>query len=89
MHMLIDVRTKEEYDAQHIEGAINLPVQDIQSQSEKVKEFMQNTSKDTLLQVHCASGGRSMIACMLLQQLGFMNVVNIGGFQEACGCVQK
>lgn len=87
--MLIDVRTKEEYDAQHVEGALNLPVQDIQTQSEAVKEFIQKTPKDTLLQVHCASGGRSMIACMFFTQLGFTQVVNVGGFQEACECVQK
>lgn len=87
--MLIDVRTREEYDSQHVDGALNLPVQDIQSQTDTVKEFVKKTSKDMLLQVHCASGGRSMIACMLFRQLGFTNVVNVGGFQEACACVQQ
>lgn len=87
--MLIDVRTKEEYDEKHVDGAVNLPVQDIQNQSQVYIDFVQNTPKDTVLHVHCASGGRSMIACVFLKQLGYLNVINIGGYAEACECAKQ
>ncbi len=87
--MLIDVRTEEEFNDASVEGAINLPLQDIQSQSKKIVEFLTHTPKDTVLQVHCASGGRSAIACILLKQFGFTNVENIGGFEDACACYEE
>lgn len=45
--------------------------------------------KNTPIKVHCASGGRSAVACQLLKQQGFTNVENLGGYTDACKCVEK
>ena len=50
---LIDVRTADEYNTSHIDGAINLSLQDMQSGT------MPNISKDKTIYVYCHSGNRS------------------------------
>ena len=72
--LLIDVRGAGEYETKHKEGAINIPVQDLDNSS-----FVQELNKDTQIQVYCHSGGRAEMAKMILEFRGFTNVENIGG----------
>ena len=39
--------------------------------------------KDEELIIHCKAGSRSMQACMMLEQFGFKNVVNLTGGMNA------
>lgn len=78
--MIIDVRTPEEYAEGHIEGAVNIPVGDMQEGNVGVLAGM---PKDTPLQLYCRSGARSGYACSLLQSAGFSEVINLGSMQEA------
>ncbi|HMT19370.1 MAG TPA: rhodanese-like domain-containing protein [Candidatus Saccharibacteria bacterium] len=69
---LIDVRTPEEYAAGHIEGAINLPLADIQSGA------IPEVAKNTKLYVYCRSGNRSAQASKMLKDAGFSAIEDLG-----------
>lgn len=77
-NVLLDVRTKKEFDAGHIPGAINI---DLNSPdfAEKVAKL---DKKKTYL-VHCAVGGRSNTACTKLAPLGFDHLNNLEGGYKA------
>lgn len=77
--IVIDVRRTGEYLAEHLEGAINLPLDYI---NENLSEF----PKDKPFFIHCAGGYRSMVAASILKARGFDNFIDIqGGF----GAIQK
>lgn len=69
---LIDVRTPEEFSSGHIDGAINLSLQDIQSGK------MPNVAKDKLIYVYCHSGNRSSQATVILKNAGYQNINDLG-----------
>ncbi len=71
--ILVDVRTKEEYDDAHIEGAKLLPLDQIMSLIEK-----EIPDKDTGIIVYCRSGRRSNIAANALKELGYTNLYDMG-----------
>ena len=75
--VVLDVRTREEFEAGHVPGAVNLDVNtpDFQKQVAKLDK-----SKTYL--VHCAAGGRSVKACKILSPLEFGKLYNLeGGFK--------
>ena len=76
--MVLDVRTPEEYQAEHIPGALNLPVDQIETRIQQIA-----TDKTTPLYVHCQGGGRSARAKVTLEKLGYTNVRDLGSFQNA------
>ena len=63
--LLIDVRTPQEYDSKHIEKAINIPVDEVET---RLKEL--GDPKGTII-VYCRSGQRSAKARLLLLKHGF------------------
>ena len=73
-HAIIDVRTKGEFNASHINGAMNLNVQNL-SFRKQVKAL----DPDKTYLVYCRSGKRSMIACKMMQSNGVKNVHNLSG----------
>lgn len=77
--VLLDVRTKEEYNDGHIEGSINIPLQNIYSVQTAI------TDLDKPVFVHCLSGGRSAQATSILKAMGYKNVENIGGISSFRG----
>ena len=70
---LLDVRSEMEFEENHITGAINIPLDLIES---KIKEI---ASMQKPIVVYCLSGGRSGIATGILQQNGLEDVYNGGG----------
>jgi len=73
---LLDVRKESEFDAQHIKGAQNFPL-------DFINKHMSELDRDTKYYLHCAGGYRSMITASILKSRGFEQVVNIqGGFKE-------
>ncbi len=73
---LFDVRKKSEYESQHIKGAHNVPLNEINMH---LAEF----PKDKTFALHCEGGYRSMIAASILKQRGFENFVDVeGGFED-------
>lgn len=73
----IDVRSAEEYQAGHLEGALNVPHTDIATQIAKI-----SPNKDEPINVYCRSGRRSELALNELKKLGYTNVTNQGGYAD-------
>lgn len=74
-HLLVDVRTAEEYNSGHIPGAINLALQDL-------PQKMDTLPKDQPIVVYCRSGARSNSAAQMLNEAGFDNIYDLGGIQR-------
>lgn len=72
-YIIIDVRTKEEYDEQHIKGAINIPYNEINENSD--------IPKDKVVFVYCKSGARSSVAYNTLKSLNY-KVYDLGAFNS-------
>ena len=79
--VLLDVRTPQEYQAGHIPGSKNIPLQEIGCAGAAVGE------KDTPLFVYCHSGARSRQAVDVLQRMGYLHTKNIGGIAAYTGKV--
>ncbi|MFO8155057.1 MAG: rhodanese-like domain-containing protein [Pseudomonadota bacterium] len=73
---LVDVRGPDEFARGSIEGAVNIPVQILPQQVDQL-------DREKPVVLFCATGARSMQAQMLLGQLGFENVHNLGSVQKA------
>lgn len=74
--LIIDVRRKSEFDSEHVIGAKNIPLNEINGH---LAEF----PKDRPFILHCAGGYRSMIAASILKQRGYDNFSDVsGGFTE-------
>lgn len=74
--VLVDVRTPEEYDAGHLEGArnMNLFMEDFVSAAKTLP-------KGKTLYVYCQKGGRSARAAQVLDSLGYDVVDLLGGYE--------
>jgi len=73
--MIVDVRSKGEYQGGHIKGSVNIPLQTLQDNLSKLK-------KDKTIITCCASGMRSATAKNILQSYGFEHVHNGGGWMS-------
>jgi phage shock protein E len=78
MPVIIDVRTNSEYAMGHLEGAINIPYDEI---GRKIGSFVQDKSQK--IYVYCRTGRRSKIAKESLEKLGYNNVVDLGTLKDA------
>ena len=74
--LIVDVRSKSEYDGGHIKDSINIPVDQLQKNLSKLKD------KDKTIITCCASGMRSASAKSILQNNGYKNVHNGGGWSS-------
>ncbi len=70
---IVDVREKDEYESGHLENAINIPL--------SVLEAI-DLDKDARIIVYCQSGGRSSNARSILENLGYTDVVDMGGIND-------
>lgn len=68
----IDVRTRAEFNQEHIRQFKNMPLQTLQNNLSKL-------DKDKPVYVICKSGGRSSSACKILNQAGFEQIHNVRG----------
>jgi phage shock protein E len=73
--VLLDVRTPEEYNEAHFEGAMLLPLQDIESGEQL------SVDKTKTIYLYCRSGNRSAQATRLLQAQDY-EVVDLGGIDD-------
>lgn len=76
--VLLDVRTEEEYQAGHIQGAQWFP-------RGKLEYYIQERIEgpDSKIVLYCRTGGRSALATLTLKDMGYTNVVDLdGGFKK-------
>jgi len=76
--VLLDVRTQEEYDTKHIEGALLLDVAFINE--ETMAKIVDD--KDTEIIVYCQSGTRSSEAKRVLKEIGYKKVYDLGSIDN-------
>ena len=69
---LIDVRSSREFEEGHLNGAINIPVYNIEKEIQK-----QVTNKQSMIILYCSTGHRSIEAKEILDRLGYVNVYNL------------
>ena len=71
---LIDVRSNQEYEEGHLDGAINISIYNIEKQ---IGNYVKN--KTDIIILYCSSGGRSREAKRILENLGYEEVYNLKG----------
>ena len=76
-YLILDVRTTQEYNEKHIPGAIN-----IANESIGTEDIPELPDQDQLILVYCRSGNRSKQASEKLVNLGYTNIVEIGGINS-------
>ena len=75
--LLFDVRTPAEFEQGHVQGAVNLPLDQF---TQHYAALMPN--RDHQIIVYCRSGARSGMAAQFLQQQQFTQVINGGSVHE-------
>jgi glyoxylase-like metal-dependent hydrolase (beta-lactamase superfamily II)/rhodanese-related sulfurtransferase len=72
---VIDVRKPGEFAGEHVEGAVNMPL-------DNINDYLAEIPKEGEVYVHCAGGYRSMIATSILRARGWNNLIDVsGGFK--------
>mgnify|MGYP000070412171 CR=1 FL=1 len=73
---VLDVRKASEFNAEHLVGAKNFPL-------DFINQNMDQVQRDNIYYLHCVSGYRSLVAASILKARGFEGVVNVtGGYKE-------
>ena len=76
--VLLDVRTPEEHKSGYLEGAVLLPLAELESKiSSKVAD------KNTPVYIYCRSGRRAGTAVEKLKAMGYTDLHNLGGLKDA------
>ena len=73
-NLFIDVRSEDEYQSGHIDGAINIPL-------DELRNHLNEIDKNKMLCINCQSALRSYIACRILSQYGFKCKHLSGGYR--------
>ena len=75
--IIVDVRTKEEYDGGHIPNSLLIPYDEIEAKAATLLP-----DKNASIIVYCRSGRRSEIAAKSLMKLGYTNVADMGAISD-------
>jgi hydroxyacylglutathione hydrolase len=72
---VFDVRKPGEFEAEHVEGAVNTPL-------DFLNDHLASIPKESTIYLHCAGGYRSMVAASILKARGWNNIIDVdGGFK--------
>jgi len=78
--VLVDVRENDEWFEGHIEGAVHIPLWDLEKEIDAAVP-----TYETKVIVHCAGGSRGEKAGNILSSMGYTNVFNLdGGYRGYC-----
>jgi rhodanese-related sulfurtransferase len=84
--IVVDARKPSEYEAEHVENAINIPL-------DTINENFQSIPKGDDFFLHCAGGYRSVIMASILKSRGIHNLINLEkvlkGIQQTSVCCSK
>ena len=83
--IIVDVRHDDEYKAGHIPGAVLLTMETITA--ETAAKVLPD--KNQMILIYCRSGRRSKMAAQNLLDLGYTNLIEIGGILDYKGKVEK
>ncbi len=79
---VIDIRTPLEYDMAHIEGSINIELNSLRNNLDKI-------DKNEPVYVYCQAGLRANVAISILKEYGCSNVYNLSGGFKTYQAVKK
>ncbi|MFL2730475.1 MAG: rhodanese-like domain-containing protein [Gammaproteobacteria bacterium] len=82
--LVIDVRSLEEVKTGIIQDAIHIEWTQIDKEINDI-----DVTKDQPIYLYCRSGSRSGKATVILEKIGFTNVINAGGIKEAAKKLDK
>lgn len=83
-YIILDVRRADEFAQGHIPGAVNIANEDIiDTEPEELQD------KNQTIYVYCRSGNRSKQAAEKLADMGYTNIIEIGGIKDWTGEVEK
>lgn len=68
--IIVDARKPGEFNAEHVENAVNIPL-------DFVNEQLAEVPKDENFYLHCAGGYRSVIMASILKARGYHNMINV------------
>lgn len=74
--IILDVRTTEEYNSGNINGSINIPLNNLNTNLNSLP------NKNQPIIIYCAAGARAEQAKQLLTKKGYKNLINAGGYAE-------
>ncbi len=80
-HLIVDVRTHEEYREGHIPGSVNIPLDALDTLRGQV-------GTEGPIYVYCLSGARSSRAAVRLRRMGYQ-VVDMGGISGYHGRIER
>ena len=83
--IIVDVRRDDEFATGHLPGAINFARENINE--ETAPAILPD--KNQMIFVHCRSGGRSKMAAKTLIELGYTNIIDMGGIMNYTGELEK
>ena len=72
---VIDLRNKEEFEEVHVEGARNIPY-------ENLKMYQKYLPKDKIYVLYCDRGSSSLMAAKEMSKEGYQKVTVVGGIQS-------
>ena len=75
--LLVDVRSQQEFDQGHLEGAVLIPHDEIASRASEL-----GADKSRPIVLYCRTGNRSGQAKRALEELGYTHVMNAGGYES-------
>jgi len=82
--LIVDVRSLEEVKTGIIQDAIHIEWMQIDKEINNI-----DITKDRPIYLYCRSGNRSGKAAVILEKIGFTNVINAGGIDEAAKKLEK
>lgn len=77
-NLILDVRSQEEFKEGHLPGAINIPFDRLDSRLAEIDSYK---NKEVVL--YCGSGGRVIIAALILRSAGFNKLLHLEGDMDA------
>jgi phage shock protein E len=84
MPIVIDVRTVQEWDKGHLEGAVLIPYDQI---SERIGSVVKDKSQT--IYVYCRTGHRAKIAKEALEKMGYKDIINLGSLEDAAKTLKR
>lgn len=73
---ILDVRTPDEFNQDHVEGALNIPIDQVASRIDEIKALPKP------IVTYCGSGKRAGMAVSILNENGISDVTNGGGISD-------
>ena len=77
--LLLDVREKNEFEEEHIPGALHFPKSQFDRKDPALMEILEKTPKDEMVVTYCGAGHRSGWVAISLRKMGFKHVWNLDG----------